>query len=147
MMAERLAEIRDMAQYAPWGSLPMVRELLDHITQLEAQRGGAVVVPAWDVNAFALASVKSGTYAEGDLRDALKNAELGYNFAVSRIQSIPADRVLTDGMVGADRDRLAAYEELWDMARIRCRTTTEEQYGEQWRKINALRSAKGEVEG
>ena len=59
----------------------------------------AVVVPAWDVNAFAVACVKEGAYAEGDLRNAIKNAEMGYNFAVSRAYTIPADRVLGDGEV------------------------------------------------
>lgn len=58
-----------------------------------------VVVPAWDVNAFALACVKEGAYAEGDLRNAIKNAEMGYNFAVSRAYTIPAGRVLGEGMV------------------------------------------------
>lgn len=172
MNAERLAEIRELAKRAPWGSLPMVNELIGHIAQLEAritglefangvldsaakdaqawqyeaqtakeaytelleanrvteaeggavaqlngmidelrarleaQRGGAVVVAAWDVNAFALASVKAGAYAEGDLRDALKNAETGYNFAVSRIQPIPASQVLQPGEVGVDREEL-----------------------------------------
>ncbi len=37
MMAERLAEIRQACDIMPWGALPMVRELLDHIAQLEAQ--------------------------------------------------------------------------------------------------------------
>ena len=66
----------------------------------------AVVVPAWDVNAFALACVKEGAYAEGDLRNAIKNAEMGYNFAVSRAYTIPADRVLGEGMVGMDRKKI-----------------------------------------
>jgi predicted nuclease with TOPRIM domain len=39
MTPERLAEIRQACDVMPWGSLPMVRELLDHIAQLEAQRG------------------------------------------------------------------------------------------------------------
>ena len=59
----------------------------------------AVVLPAWDASAFALACVKEGAYAEGDLRNAIKNAEMGYNFAVSRARAIPADRVLGDGEV------------------------------------------------
>lgn len=41
MNAERLAEIRLM----PHDNWRIVRELLDHIAQLEAQRGGAIVVP------------------------------------------------------------------------------------------------------
>lgn len=45
MTPGRLAEIRQACNIMPWGSLPMVRELLDHIARLEAQRGTAVVVP------------------------------------------------------------------------------------------------------
>ena len=72
------------------------KALRARVAELEAR---AVVVPAWDVNAFALACVKEGAYAEGDLRNAIKNAEMGYNFAVSRAYTIPADRVLGDGEV------------------------------------------------
>jgi hypothetical protein len=75
-----------------------VSELLGEYVGTDG-KAPAVVVPAWDVNAFALACVKEGAYAEGDLRDAIKNAEVGYNFAISRTYTIPADRVLGDGMV------------------------------------------------
>lgn len=34
-----MAEIRELCKGAPWGSLPLVAELLDHIANLEAQRG------------------------------------------------------------------------------------------------------------
>ena len=56
-----------------------------------------VVVPEWVAITFASACVKAGAYAEGDLRDAIKNAETGYNFAASRVRAIPADRVLGEG--------------------------------------------------
>ena len=74
----------------------------------EQTEAPAVVVPAWDVNAFALACVKEGAYAEGDLRDAIKNAEMGYNFAISSARAIPADRVLGEGMMAVDREELEA---------------------------------------
>ncbi len=141
-----------MAQYAPWGSLPMVRELLDHIdeldervsallftngvldsaakdaqawlyraqtaeakcAQLEAQRGGAVVVPeltdrdlydAWLKCDYGLE--EESIYHEG-VRD-------GHNLALSRIQSIPADRVLADGMVGVDREEVGALRSFYEI--------------------------------
>ena len=43
-MAERLAEIRKKVSVGVYYSDTLVRELLDHIAQLEAQRGVAVVV-------------------------------------------------------------------------------------------------------
>ena len=73
----------------------------------------SVVVPAWDVNAFALACVKEGAYAEGDLRNAIKNAEMGYNFAVSRAYTIPADRVLGDGMEAVGHEELEWLKSLY----------------------------------
>lgn len=62
---------------------------------------------------------------------------------VVRLRAIPADRSLGDRMVQISAELLAAYEELWDMARIRCRATTEKEYGKQWREINALRANQG----
>lgn len=70
----------------------------------EQTEAPAVVVPEWDAITFASACVKAGAYAEGDLRDAIKNAETGYNFAASRARAIPADRVLGDGMVAVSRE-------------------------------------------
>jgi len=152
MTPERLAEIRELCKGAPWGSLPLVAELLDHIAQLEAQRGelareldltkreawtakerhkdekgradglrerldemnadefvnaqrgGAVVVPTkmddddWEAIGFQQST-------EGQLQRV-------WDRAVSRIQPIPADRVLADGMVGVDREELATLREI-----------------------------------
>ena len=78
-----------------------VSELLGEYVGTDG-KAPAVVVPAWDVNAFALACVKEGAYAEGDLRDAIKNAEVGYNFAISRTYTIPADRGLREWKTPAD---------------------------------------------
>lgn len=64
---------------------------------------------------------------------------------IMRLRSVPADRAVGEGMVQISAELLAAYEELWDMARIRCRATTEKEYGEQWRKIDALRANQGGV--
>jgi hypothetical protein len=87
--------------------------------QLEAQRGGAVVVaelaeddlhvemqtwmaqplevrgPAWPGH---------GQYAKGFTK--------GFSLAVSRVQPIPADRVLADGMVGVEGETIDKLLEL-----------------------------------
>lgn len=151
MMAERLAEIRQACDVMPWGSLPMVRELLDHIAQLEAQRGGSMdltedalslacgceLPPVEGVDAikFGLRSSLRSGYRNG-WRDACAKMQRGgavvvppmtngdchailskhcggndmelrrlheaYRLAVSRIQPIPAAKVLADGMVGVE---------------------------------------------
>jgi hypothetical protein len=86
-----------------------LRERLDELSAEEfarAQRGGAVVVPAkmddddWEAIGFQQST-------EGQLQRV-------WDRAVSRIQPIPADRVLADGMVGVDRERLAALEAISD---------------------------------
>ena len=73
------------------------------IAQSKVQRGGAVVVAeltdrdlydAWLKCDYGLE--EEPIYHEG-VRD-------GYKLVVSRIQPIPADRVLADGMVGVDRE-------------------------------------------
>lgn len=107
MTKERRAELEALADEDP--HMCLLRELLNEIMELEAR---AVVVPAWDVNAFALACVKEGAYAEGDLRNAIKNAEMGYNFAVSRASTIPADRVLGDGMAAISGSLATLLQEL-----------------------------------
>ena len=106
MMAERLAEIRrDLDSEAYTSYLPKtVRELLDHIAQLEAQRGGAVVAP-WNRGDFDKIPPE---WSEMQCFGA------GYELAVSRIHPVPANQVLADGMVGVDRERLAALEAISD---------------------------------
>ena len=59
---------------------------------------------------------------------------------IDGIRTIPADRVLGEEEVGIGKELLSAYEKLWDMARIRCRPTTEAEFGRQWKKIDALRA-------
>ena len=119
MTPERIAELR--AEYAgkcsphrhhckrgDWAWMTLdVLELLDALESAQKEiadlKRGGVVVPEWNANAFALACVASGTYADGDLRAAIRNAEVGYNFAISRLRTIPADRVLGEGEVAVDR--------------------------------------------
>lgn len=175
MMAERLAEIRELCKGAPWGSLPLVAELLDHIaqlearpdwtnlsmakapsdptlaaayhdgyndcatrakafyeariSQLEAQRGGAVVVPddkfTLDLDEsldHKLARITINSEARGvgyDLCGRVGDGRFSrrtYDITpyikhcldTIGIQPIPADRVLAEGMVGVDREE-------WDL--------------------------------
>lgn len=173
MNAERLAEIRELAKRAPWGSLPMVNELIGHIAQLEARITGlefangvldsaAKDAQAWQYEAQTakeaytelleanrvteaeggavaqlnrmvdelraqLEAQRGGAVVVAELTDkeiaarfwsnipdsdeawykwALRDYRWVYALAVSRIQPIPADRVLADGMVGVDREEL-----------------------------------------
>lgn len=72
---------------------------LEEIARLQAQlsRAERVVVPEWSANDFAMERVKPGSYIDGDLRAIFRNAEAGYRFAASRVNSVPASRVLNDG--------------------------------------------------
>ena len=121
--------------------------LRQRIAQLEAQRGGAVVAPelkdsdsVWQDAAFLGKEYSAG------LRD-------GFDLAVSRIQPIPADRVLTDGMVGVDRGTILGAIEMLDlfcreyMGVEDVRRMAKERVDHLRGKIGALRSPKGEVEG
>ena len=96
---ERLAEIgRFVAEgettVFPGGAVRMLRELLDHIAQLEAQRGGEVVVPADGPTAKAFClSVWAAIEYTG-------KCDLEQVFAFHQIKTIPADRVLADGSAG-----------------------------------------------
>ena len=189
MMAERLARLKEslddpnLAYFEPC----VVRELLDHIAQLEAQRGanvlatcancaqrghcvhaklgeacedhivqrgGAVVVPeltAGDIEArldSTFGALKGEPENEQAVEWTFKDSRWAYNLAVSRIQLIPADRVLGDGMVGVDREDLS---ELLFLAEILasgsyagCHITLTPKA---MSAVARLRSAKGEVEG
>ena len=181
MMAERLAQMRaeyDSIEGKPNHTVGHIRELLDHIAQLEAQRGGHVQLDAdsvhpliiWTddfrvrmketaeaINEWVSQNVMPqvvftgddfwGAYGTDHIRDIAKMANeaasrkqrggavvvpeltsrdayeiemrlaggndrifrmlnAAYMLAVSRIQPIPADRVLEDGMVGVDREEL-----------------------------------------
>ena len=79
---------------------------------IKQERGGAVVVPEYPENSFdvRMAVQKAGGMADFD--QGIFRA--GWELLASRIQPIPADRVLTDGMVGVDRARLAALEAISD---------------------------------
>lgn len=82
------------------------------------------------------------------IRSAKRNGyRYGWNDLASRLRTIPADRVLGEGEEKIGKELLSAYEELWDMARIRCRPTTETQFGKQWKRIDALRANQGGTEG
>lgn len=166
MNAERLAEIRAELENPDiiYHRGQTVRELLDHITHLEAhnrdgldriatlereaeQRGGAVgMAELTDDDARSLIN-EAGRRVCGDQNEAsdldVKLVHELWRKFVSRIQLIPSSQVLQPGMVQISSELLSAYEELWDMARIRCRATTEKEYGAQWEKINALRSQAG----
>ena len=77
------------------GVIAQLNGMIDELrAQLEAQRGGAVVV-AWNRGDFDKVSPE---WSEMQCFGA------GYELAVSRIQPISADRVLGDGMVGVDRE-------------------------------------------
>ena len=106
MMAERLAEIRrDLDSEAYTSYLPKtVRELLDYIAQLEAQRGGAVVVAEPTPDEWREIAAKA---VSADLVDFLSGAAAYGRWLRGKIpQAIPADRVLADGMVGVDREAI-----------------------------------------
>ena len=125
MTPERLAEIRKKVSVGVYYSDTLVRELLDHIAQLEAQRGVAVVEFA--DHRF---SVNCDTAQKGGNQAIYVNNDttgVGYQIAGTDIDGhfkrktwdltpymrpfietigirpIPADRVLADGMMGVDR--------------------------------------------
>ena len=136
MMAERLEELRrDLDSEAYTSYLPKtVRELLDHIAQLEAQRGGVVVVPAWNRSDFDKVPPE---WSE------MQYFGAGYELAVSRIHPVPADQVLADGMVGVDREAIKTAIGL-----VRCLVVGPGSGQDALSAMeSALRSAKGEVEG
>ena len=101
MTPERLAEIRKKVSVGVYYSDTLVRELLDHIAQLEAQRGGAVVVPPELVESD-LDALAESVDAHWDDEESDEIAKSAYALAVSRIQPIPAAQVLADGMVGVE---------------------------------------------
>lgn len=118
------------------------------IEQLEAQRGGAqrggsVVVPEYPENSFdvRMAVQKAGGMADFD--QGIFRA--GWEFLASRIQPIPADRVLADGEISMSRAEISAafkagfaFSKDW-----RNHPSNSEYVNELFR----LRSAKGEVNG
>ena len=128
-------------------------------TQLEAQRGGAVVVPeltAGDALHFGLSFEEAGNLGE--------QAKFLQEWISRTVKPIPADRVLADGMVGVNREYLQFLESATTYAPWpSCQTCERGEtpcgciaYGKgsgcSWWKINttkrdALHSAKGEVVG
>ena len=121
------------------------------IAQLEAQRGGAVVVPEYPENSFdvRMAVQKAGGMADFD--QGIFRA--GWEFLASRIQPIPAGRVLGKGMVGVDRGTILGAIEMLDlfcreyMGVEDVRRMAKERVDHLRGKIGALRSPKGEVVG
>ena len=152
MMAERLAEIRKEFDERIYGgkTASVIRELTDHIAQLEAQRGelarelDLTKREAWtakerhkdekdradglrerldELNAEEFAKAQRGgavvvpPMTNGDCHAilskhcggndmVLRRLHEAYRLAVSRIQPIPAAKVLADGMVGVDRETI-----------------------------------------
>lgn len=91
------------------------------IEQLEAQRGGVVVVPEYPENSF---DVRMAVQKAGGMADFDQGVfRAGWEFLASRIQPIPADRVLTDGMVGVDREELGALRSFYEI--VRCHMMAE----------------------
>ena len=154
MTPERLAEIRKRWSNGP---NPMddppeneisdwldMRELLDHIAQLEAQRGGVVVVPEFD---WDKAHEKAKTLFESydDLSPVIyaNGGAEWYKLALSHIHSVSANQVLADGMVGVDREAIKTAIGL-----VRCLVVGPGSGQDALSAMeSALRSAKGEVEG
>ena len=107
------------------------------------QRGGAVVVPAWmDDDDWEAIGFQQST--EGQLQRV-------WDRAVSRIQPIPAAKVLADGMVGVDRKGLQdVYEALAYSQPSKPSVDPHSNSMSHRRALgfcaDALRSAKGEVE-
>lgn len=100
MTPERLAEIRLM----PHDNWRIVRELLDHIAQLEAQRGGAVVVPNRSPE-----EILAMIHRIWDAEPTASNYSLAlgvWKEAQASTQPVPASQVLQPGMVGVDREEL-----------------------------------------
>ena len=114
MTPERLAEIRKKVSVGVYYSDTLVRELLDHIAQLEAQRGVAVVVPALHDGRVILwwneMADKNHHCHWTSLDDAEKIAATR-EYIIKHMTTIPADRVLADGMVGVDRKVLTDLRE------------------------------------
>lgn len=67
----------------------------------------------------------------------------GYKLAVSRARSIPADRVLGEGMVGVDREELIALETLEKLYRGTARPSRE--MNAMVLRLDALRANQGGV--
>ena len=112
MMAERLQGYRmDVNNPNTKGFVPgVVRELLDHIAQLEAQRGWAVVVAEPTVKQW-IKEVLDAAYNDPEPHATMRAATKWFR---ENSKAIPADRVLADGMVEVDRERLAALEAISD---------------------------------
>ena len=133
MMAERLARLKEslddpnLAYFEPC----VVRELLDHIAQLEAQRGANVLATCANcAQRGHCVHAKLGEACEdhivqrggavvvptkmddddweaiGFQQSTEGQLQRVWDRAVSRIQPIPADRVPVDGMVGVDREEV-----------------------------------------
>lgn len=103
MTPERLAEIRKKVSVGVYYSDTLVRELLDHIAQLEAQRGGAVVVPETVPEAALDFIADDVRFVWGPWSEEHDTAVRLYHEWLTKNCVIPADRVLADGMVGVDR--------------------------------------------
>lgn len=128
------------------------------IEQLEAQRGGAAGVPeltAGDIEArldSTFGALKGEPENEQAVEWTFKDSRWAYNLAVSRIQPIPADRVLAEGMVGVDREEWEVTSALalrlanWYNGHEINRTIWPPEL-QRYRTIHSLRSAKGEVVG
>ena len=106
--------------------------------QLEAQRGGAVVVPD-DAMAW--------MYAHGNDGSVLVCGEKasGEEFK-AKFRAIPADRVLADGMVGVDREELMYLHAFEKYARKHGPESIQDVAGT-LDHLRRAQQAKGEVEG
>lgn len=122
MNAERLAEIREKYKSAPAiramshaGIRIDVIELLDHIAQLEAQRGGAVVVAvaAKDMLSGDIESCLRYHKDEPSMLDTVETsvAVSDWWFANIRVHQVPSDRVLKDGQKAVDAEYLTDLED------------------------------------
>lgn len=113
--------------------------LYDAVLADAVQRGGAVVVPAWNRSDFDKVPPE---WSEMQCFGA------GYELAASRIQPIPAGGALADGMVGVDREEWEVTSALalrlanWYNGHEINRTIWPPEL-QRYRAIHALRSAKG----
>ena len=115
------------------------------IEQLEAQRGGVIVAPEYPENSFdvRMAVQKAGGMADFD--QGIFRA--GWEFLASRIQPIPADRVLGPGMVGVDRESIELCIQWYHAVQDLNPAFLDPEDVAAYERIKGFRSAKGEVVG
>ena len=160
MKAERLAEIRERAaqknpMQAEWVSLGKdeAHDLLDHIAAQDKRiaelEAGRVVVPEPTHAEFL--DLAASAHVSGDLVDFMAGAAAYGIWLRGKVCAIPADRVLGDGQVAVDRERLRILERISTVVGL---ATGEDHpsrrwpmLAELWAEFDALRAQAGKDGG